>query len=181
MFVEFKTRSGDKWTALRHYDSGPWSGGGNPHWSAINVTLRSVKNNAGIAERKKDADDWPHYPAQWSNARGLWDFTAPAETFISGMHARLTSDNAGDIEGFKFSILNDALRPPVAYTALGELLAAVHELPEPEPNPPEAEEIGEGVPERAAALEAQVQQLQEKVQQLEQMLDGAQGQSSHSQ
>ena len=56
MFVEFKTRSGDKWTALRHYDSGPWSGGGNPHWSAINVTLRSVKNNAGIAERKKDAD-----------------------------------------------------------------------------------------------------------------------------
>ena len=77
MFVEFKTRSGDKWTALRHYDSGPWSGGGNPHWSAINVTLRSVKNNAGIAERKKEADDWPHYPAQWSNARGLWDFTSP--------------------------------------------------------------------------------------------------------
>ena len=98
-----------------------------------------------------------------------------------GMHARLTSDNAGDIEGFKLLILNDALRPPVAYTTLGEFLAAVHELPEPEPNPPEAEDIGEGVPERKAALEAQVQQLQEKVQRLEQMLDGAQGQRSHSQ
>ena len=57
MIVEFKTRAGDKWTSLRHYDSGPWSGGGNPHWAAINVTLRAVKSNAGIGERKKDVQD----------------------------------------------------------------------------------------------------------------------------
>ena len=53
MNVEFKTRAGDKWTSLRHFDSGPWSGGGNPHWTSINITLRNVKNNDGIGERKK--------------------------------------------------------------------------------------------------------------------------------
>ena len=109
MIVEFKTRAGDKWTSLRHYDSGPWSGGGNPHWAAINVTLRAVKSNAGIGERKKDVQDWPHYPAQWSNARGLWDFYSPAHTFAQGMHERLTTDSAQDIAGFKFFINSDAL------------------------------------------------------------------------
>ena len=104
MIVEFKTRAGDKWTSLRHYDSGPWSGGGNPHWAAINVTLRAVKSNAGIGERKKDHTDWAHYPAQWSNARGLWDFYSPAHACAQGMHERLKADNVRDIAGFKFFI-----------------------------------------------------------------------------
>ena len=70
----------------------------------------------------------------------LWDFFSPAKTFISGIHARFKSDNAGGIEGFRLFVLNDALLPPVEYTTLYEFLAAVHELPDPEPNPPEAEE-----------------------------------------
>ena len=166
MIVEFKTRAGDKWTSLRHYDSGPWSGGGNPHWAAINVTLRAVKSNAGIGERKKDVEDWPHYPAQWSNARGLWDFYSPAHTFAQGMHERLTADNAQDIAGFKFFINSDALRPAVEFSNIDEYVAAIKELPDPDP--PEAqEEIGEGVPERVTALEAQVAELMKRVQKLE--------------
>ena len=133
MIVEFKTRAGDKWTSLRHYDSGPWSGGGNPHWAAINVTLRAVKSNAGIGERKKDVQDWPHYPAQWSNARGLWDFYSPAHTFAQGMHERLTADNAQDIAGFKFFINSDALRPAVEFSNIDEYVAAIKELPDPDP------------------------------------------------
>ena len=166
MIVELKTRAGDKWTSVRHYDSGPWSGGGNPHWAAINVTLRAVKSNAGIGERKKDVQDWPHYPAQWSNARGLWDFYSPAHTFAQGMHERLTADNAQDIAGFKFFINSDALRPAVEFSNIDEYVAAIKELPDPDP--PEAqEEIGEGVPERVTALEAQVAELMKRVQKLE--------------
>ena len=178
MNVEFKTRAGDKWTSLRHFDSGPWSGGGNPHWTSINITLRNVKNNDGIGERKKTDESWQHYPAQWSNARGLWDFHCPAVQFIEGMHGRLVQDNAADIESFKFLVVKNPLVAPTEYTTLETYVAAVIKLPDPEPEP-EAEVIGEaeGVQERMSALEQQVLQLQKEVQHLKEKVMGEASQS----
>ena len=165
MIVEFKTRAGDKWTSLRHYDSGPWSGGGNPHWAAINVTLRAVKSNAGIGERKKDVEDWPHYPAQWSNARPLGLlFTC---THVCAGHAR-ASHRGQCTRHCRFQVLHQQRRsrPAVEFSNIDEYVAAIKELPDPDP--PEAqEEIGEGVPERVTALEAQVAELMKRVQKLE--------------
>ena len=89
-------------------------------------------------------------------------------THVCAGHAR-ASHRGQCTRHCRFQVLHQqrrSVRPAVEFSNIDEYVAAIKELPDPDP--PEAqEEIGEGVPERVTALEAQVAELMKRVQKLE--------------
>ena len=91
-----------------------------------------------------------------------------AASFASNIHARLAASNADNISTYRFGIISDAFQAPTPYETIEEFEKAINLIPDPE-DPEEEEEsaVQQSNAARIAKLEEQVQQLMERVLELE--------------
>ena len=126
-------RASDLWLHVMCRDIGVFVKN-NQAWSNVMSTLQSIAATGGLKSYSKMllAND-PHlkdihdryYPAQYSNARDINDFTMPALECAQALYARLNADNAGDIATFQFSITYDKVSPATTFATINEFTDAI--------------------------------------------------------
>ena len=171
VIVALAGRRADKWASADVNDTTKWYSGKpvNDRWLACNTTLRTMAPAVHELDKrnKEDKEMMKYYNKTWGNASASWVFTCQPEDFVQGVHARLTAENASDIERFTFSITGNGLEPPETFDSLESFVAAIKQLPVPvaeeEPQPAELQSMREELQQ----LREDVKNLQLRVTQLE--------------